>query len=1292
MSTILDNKETQEKIGKNILGNPICKAWLRKYPPYYDVINTYDNALDNFENILSHESIIDDKMIHTNIENIIIKFRLWVNNIRIYSPGSPEHKQYSLKFAKYSTPNEALKNSGTYCVLILGDINYSYTIINIKKMDDAKTITKCIPNSYSVNLPVPIYSKYCVLRNYDQLTLDRTGENMQGLEGYYIVGGFLKYVLNCFTKPLNSPLIQKNLYDNQLSRCEVLYSKGLTYENSYYVIASMIRPKAAHIGRGMTQTPVIDFIFSLQMNDPVMNQEVIVGRKKSLINAVPIRYIFYAFGCKTDLEMLKYICPDLNDYGLINAIRQACLEGKAHVEAVTGLIPTVDFSQGFLYFKEPLDRYMARYIVGDLILSKDYKDQAREKSGKDIDIYKNELIRQVNRLLRTKFMPGIGRLNLDQSLYEIDENELTEEQKLKISQQESIRDKAICYEMGSIVRQLYLIGNDIIPSMDKTSLLNRRIRSGQQIEIEFKKFNNVRMREIEVRVEKFFNTYVKSATAIQNQDTEDALNNEIINLAKQISSNQSQSLLNAFKGIQTKEKSKVKTDLLTPKNQSFAYSKLREIVISTDSKAAGAMVQWEHRTVHPSHLYFIDPTFCPEGGHQVGRYQMPTIFTYLTTGSIGDDVLKFIQKDKNYLPDSDTIGDKYIIKLNGSTIGYIKQYEPVETLYKNLLHARQTHEIKQDCSITIKHFDGVLDIWCDEGRIVAPFIDVKNCFEVNSSKIVMKKDFIKWLHDCEEDYQTSGDQIQVGLDKGYISLYDPEMAVYNANIAQTPEMYYKEPWKYSHIALPVQTLCCVTAINPAISMNAAVRCSYSSNHMKQAIGSVFKYPQIKYLNDAKVLLNPQLPIVRPFVYDMLGYNEKPMGQNIIIAFLMYADNQEDSFIINRTSVENGLLIIDTYTVLKSECEKQDEQFAIPDDSVIKIGNPESYLKLDPVSCLPRHVGDKFYENDALIAKVVNFKNSNGQMLKNDRSVLNEKPDACHPREANTREVRCVSKDISIDEHKTIKMVVLGQRRIGISGDKFNSVNAQKGTIGRVYSSDMMPYTASGIRPDIVFNPPSIFKRYTTGQIYEPTLGKLAALLGCPIDSTPYSTIRNNEDMDQIFEKLGIDKYGYEDMYDPESGRKMGKAFVGVMQYQRQQHLVEDKLNVRAGTGNIDRITGLPVKGRKKHGGQSMDRMSWDSFNSAGCMNLNRDLHLNQGAKTEIAICNKCHCQFTYKSKSSGKWICTSCGSHNDFLIKEVVPTQNLINSIFVGQHICFNYKEENDDENDVTKDIDNVLV
>ena len=114
---------------------------------------------------------------------------------------------------------------------------------------------------------------------------------------------------------------------------EGLYSAGLDYENSYHVIASILRPKQAHFGRGINQIPILDFVFSLQMNDKRMNQKMIT-RKKELINIVPIKYLFYAFGCSSDLEMIKYICPDLNDYGLIHAIRQACLQGKYHIEAI----------------------------------------------------------------------------------------------------------------------------------------------------------------------------------------------------------------------------------------------------------------------------------------------------------------------------------------------------------------------------------------------------------------------------------------------------------------------------------------------------------------------------------------------------------------------------------------------------------------------------------------------------------------------------------------------------------------------------------------------------------------------------------------------------------------------------------------------------------------------------------------------------------------------------------------------------------------------------------------------
>lgn len=1273
----LETQKCVDRLSQNVLFNPIAKCFLQKHQPYHDIINTFEDAMSHIEDIVSKESILNEHM-HVNIPNTVIKFKFWVNNVRMFGPNTIEHKTYSAKFAKASTPNEALVERKTYAGLLLGDINYSYSVITVNGDNiDSNTYVTKLENMWSINIPIPIGCKWCTLRDYDNLTQIRSGEDMEGIWGFFIIAGFIKYLIPYYQKPFNMPIIQQNNYDNQLSRCECLYSAGLDYENSYYIIASMIRPKLAHGGRGINQIPIIEFIFSLQMNDPVMNAEVIVGRKKSLINAVPIKYLFWAFGCTSDLEMIKYICPDLNDFGLIHAIRQACLEGDAHIKAIHGLI---DYSvyRGFLQING-LDQVSARYIIGDIILSKQYKDHIRQKSGNDVSIYKMEILRQVDRLLRTKFMPGVNIMNSDMSLYDIPVEKLTEKQKQQIIEQERVRNKAICYEIGQIIRELYLIGNKITPSMDKISLLNRRIRSGQQIEHEFKAFNNARMREVKIGIEDFFKGF-KSTEQLMSSKAQIEVSKKIEQMAKQLSINQSTSILNSFKGVVTKDRSKMRTNLLTPKNQSFLYAMLREIVISTDQKASGTGVQWEHRVVHPSHLFFIDPVYSPEAGVQVGRYQQPTLYTYLTVGSNGRDIAKFIKEYPGYVEYTDKIDDKYIIKLNGSTLGYIPEHEPVENLYKDFMEARRKNKIVRDCSITVNHFKGLINIWCDEGRIMTIFVNAKRCFELKDKEIRIKKDFKEWLDECSNSEYNLGkhgevnSSIDKGIMEGFIDLYDPDMTIHNIVVAQTLSEYYEKPWLYSHIALPMHTLSYVTSINPYVENSAAVRGAYSSNHVKQAIGPTFRYPQLKYLNEDNVLLCPEIPLVRTCIYDMFRMNEKPSGQNVTIAFMVYTDNQEDSFIVNRSSVEAGLFVIDSYTVVASECKKQEEIFRIPDDLVIKNGNAESYLKLDPKTCMPKMVGDRFYENDALIAKVVQLDKNNKTMT--DRSSLNNKPDACHPREANTREIRVVCKDRIVEENQKYKMVSLGQRRTAICGDKFNSTNAQKGTIGRIYDTEKMPYTKSGLRPDIIFNPPSIFKRITFGQTFEAMLGKIAALLGCPIDATPYQTKRTQDEIDHICEQIGIDKYGYEDLYDPESGRKMGKVFIGNLQMQRQQHLVENKLNIRNGEGDVDRITQLAVKGRKRSGGQSVDRMSVDSLISAGISYINQDIHINQGAKMTIAFCKNCHKQFTYMENNKKCWMCSGCGRSSEFIIKEVVPAENLINHILTGMHVCFEYKDD----------------
>lgn len=66
-----------------------------------------------------------------------------------------------------------------------------------------------------------------------------------------------------------------------------------------------------------------------------------------------------------------------------------------------------------------------------------------------------------------------------------------------------------------------------------------------------------------------------------------------------------------------------------------------------------------------------------------------------------------------------------------------------------------------------------------------------------------------------------------------------------------------------------------------------------------------------------------------------------------------------------------------------------------------------------------------------------------QKLVQIRSTLNDKPDDMHPREANTREIRCISIDKKINEdihHKMVNSsktrsgIVVAQRKCAINGD------------------------------------------------------------------------------------------------------------------------------------------------------------------------------------------------------------------------------------------------------------------
>ena len=91
-----------------------------------------------------------------------------------------------------------------------------------------------------------------------------------------------------------------------------------------------------------------------------------------------------------------------------------------------------------------------------------------------------------------------------------------------------------------------------------------------------------------------------------------------------------------------------------------------------------------------------------------------------------------------------------------------------------------------------------------------------------------------------------------------------------------------------------------------------------------------------------------------------------------------------------------------------------------------------------------------------------------------------------------------------EEGRRIAKVRILETRIPTLGDKMASRAGQKGTVGNVIPERDMPFTSSGVRPDLVINPHAIPSRMTIGQLVECIMGKACALQGGFGDCTAFN--------------------------------------------------------------------------------------------------------------------------------------------------------------------------------------------
>jgi DNA-directed RNA polymerase II subunit RPB2 len=1081
----------------------------------------------------------------------------------------------------YMYPNEARLRNMTYGITIHYDVEVDFFMMNaLTKTYDVKTIT--FEKVFLGRFPIMLQSNLCILNGLAKKTRFELGECKNDSGGYFIIDGKEKCIISQEKFADNMIYIKDDVND--------LYSHSVEIRSVSEDASKPVRTLAIKIVRPSTT---------------LTNNQIVVNIP-NVRKPVPLFILMRALGIQSDKQIIEYCLLDLEKY-------------EAYIDL---FIPSVH-DAGRIFTQAVALEYIASFT-------------------------KRRTVTSALEILTNYLLPHIGEMNF--------------------------LNKA--YFIGYMVKQLLSVAMKDSAPTDRDNFRFKRVElPGSLIYDLFKEYYTLQQREIFLKIDKEYfykrkegsDIYLKDFTLLLTQNSKEFFAERTVE----------KGFRKAFKGNWGAEEHTKRIGVVQDVNR-LSYNSFMSLLrkISLPLDASAKIVQ--PRLLHASQWGIIDPIDTPDGGN-VGLHKHLTILASITSGCSAYPMIQWLKENSTIFLLNETtplaIANMCKVIVNGNWIGVIAEPKQLDSKFKAY---RRLALLPTFVSIQWNIKSNTLFIYTDAGRLCRPIYYInkngKPSYEnkegsasANATLLtrIMNNDFT-W-EQLITGFNNKKAEANFAIDA--YKFYSPE-ELYNQDIVDllplcaiidymdTAEA--EESLITFHPALlKAKSLYTHLEIHPSLLLgfmgnqvifpenNQLPRDLFACGQAKQAVSLYHSNYQVRMDKMGVVLNNGQIPLIKSRYLKYINEEEHPCGENTIVAIMcLNGYNVEDSILFNEGALKRGLFRTTYFTTYESKEEteaKSSEEGGnnkrgaggggnrssttsyfsnIESKNAVRLKEGYDYSALDHYGLIKENT--YVDEKTVLIGKVSDSPDDPEVVV--DNSTFTKKGQEGYVDKTFMTEG---------EQGTRVAKVRIRNERIPNIGDKFSSRCGQKGTVGIVIPEQDMPFTAEGIRPDIIINPHAIPSRMTIGQLLETVMGKACSIYGAFGDCTAFI---NKGPKHQIFgellQKEGYHSSGNEVLYNGQTGEQLeAQIFIGPTYYMRLKHMVKDKINYRA-KGPRTALTRQTVQGRANDGGLRIGEMERDGLISHGITNFLQESMLVRGDDYYMAICNKTGTIAIYNSSNN----------------------------------------------------------